>query len=89
MKRKLLSIILAAVMLFSPLCIGNVVSGATVMYSDVTEDMWAYGDIMYVTEKGLMNGTGGTTFSPTVSLTATMLSEKTILNMILQKTRSL
>ncbi len=73
MKRKLLSMILAAVMLFSPLYIGNVVSGATVMYSDISEDMWSYGDIMYVTEKGLMNGTGGTTFSPIVSLTRAMV----------------
>ena len=73
MKRKFLSLILAAVMLLSALSVGMPVSAAQVTYSDVTEDMWAYGDIMYVTENGLMNGTGGSTFSPTGSLTRAMV----------------
>ena len=71
-KTKLLSMFLVAVMLFSPLSIGMTVS-ATTTYSDVNEDMWSYSDIMYVTEHGLMNGTGGSTFSPTVSLTRSMV----------------
>lgn len=73
MKRKILSFILAAVMLFGTLCTGITVSAAAVTYSDVTEDMWSYSDIMYATEKGLMNGTGGSTFSPTASLTRGMV----------------
>jgi len=73
MKRKLLSIFLAAVMLLGTLSIGMTVSAASATYSDVNDGMWSYSDIMYVTENGLMNGTGGSTFSPAVSLTRAMV----------------
>ena len=57
----------------STLTVGMTVSAASVTYSDVNENMWSYGDIMYVTENGLMNGTGGSTFSPAMSLTRGMV----------------
>ena len=69
---KILSIILAVVMLTGTLAVGTFAADAPV-YSDVTEDMWSYGDVMYVSKNGLMNGTGGSTFSPTVDVTRAMV----------------
>jgi len=71
--RKLLCAFLAAVMLLGTLSVGMTTYAADITYSDVNEDMWAYKDIVYVTENGLMNGTGGSTFSPAVSLTRAMV----------------
>ena len=71
--KKFLCVLLAAMMLIGTLATGVTVSAANVTYSDVTEDMWSYKDIMYVSENGLMNGTGGSTFSPAVSLTRAMV----------------
>ena len=73
MKRKLLSLFLVAVMMFGMVIMSIPVSAAGVSYSDVKEDMWSYSDIVYVTENGLMNGTGGSTFSPAMSLTRGMV----------------
>ncbi len=70
--RKILCAVLAAVMMTGTLSIG-IFAGDVPVYSDVTEGMWSYGDIMYVSENGLMNGTGGTTFSPTVDVTRAMV----------------
>lgn len=39
---------------------------APVVYGDVNPDDWFYGAVMYVTEKGLMNGIGNGLFDPTV-----------------------
>jgi len=64
--------LLALVMLLSTLSIGMTVSADTA-YSDVNEKMWSYKDIMYVSENGLMNGTGGSTFSPAVDVTRAMV----------------
>ena len=68
--KSLLSLLLAAMMIFGTL--GMTVSADSV-YSDVNDGMWSYTDIMYVTEHGLMNGTGGTTFSPAVDVTRSMV----------------
>ncbi|MBQ6789689.1 MAG: S-layer homology domain-containing protein [Clostridia bacterium] len=70
--KKFLCIILAAVMLTGTVSVTAFASDAPV-YSDVAEDMWSYPDIMYVSENGLMNGTGGTTFSPLVNVTRAMV----------------
>ncbi len=71
---KIISLILAIVLLLTTLTVGFTINAESVkQFSDVTDDMWAYDDIVYVTEYGLMNGTGGTTFSPTVSLTRAMV----------------
>ena len=68
--KSLLSLLLAAMMIFGTL--GMTVSADSV-YSDVNDGMWSYTDIMYVTEHGLMNGTDGTTFSPAVDVTRSMV----------------
>jgi len=65
--------LLAAVMLVSTLAVGMTVNAAEITYSDVNEGMWSYGDIKYVSENGLMNGTGGSTFSPAVGVTRGMV----------------
>ncbi|MBR6807298.1 MAG: S-layer homology domain-containing protein, partial [Clostridia bacterium] len=71
--RKILSLLLAALMISATFATGMSISAAGVTYSDVTEDMWSYDDIVYVTENGLMNGTGGSSFSPAVPLTRAMV----------------
>ena len=73
MERTLLSLFLAAVMMLGTVLMSTPAYAAEVKYSDVNKDMWSYGDIMYVTENGLMNGTGGSTFSPVMSLTRGMV----------------
>ena len=50
MKRKLLSLFLAAVMMLGAVIMSIPASAAELTYSDVTEDMWSYVDIKYVTE---------------------------------------
>ena len=71
--KRILSMILAVMMLLCTLTAGMTVNADGTVYSDVTEDMWSYGDIVYVTEHGLMNGTGGSTFSPAVDVTRSMV----------------
>ena len=71
--KRILSVLLAVLMITATFAAGMTVSASSSTYSDVTEDMWAYDDIMYVTENGLMNGTGGSSFSPAVSLTRSMV----------------
>jgi len=43
------------------------------LYSDVKETSWYFNDVMYVSEKGLMNGTAGSTFEPNSAMTRAML----------------
>ncbi|MBR6808224.1 MAG: S-layer homology domain-containing protein [Clostridia bacterium] len=71
--KRILSMLLALMMLLGTFTAGMTVSAENTTYSDVTEDMWSYGDIVYVSEKGLMNGTGGSTFSPAVDVTRSMV----------------
>ena len=42
-------------------------------FTDVSKSDWFYDDVMYVYEKGLMNGTGGTAFSPYLTTTRGMI----------------
>ena len=42
-------------------------------FNDVSETDWYFEDVMYVLEKGLMIGTGDTTFSPTTVVNRAML----------------
>ena len=42
-------------------------------FTDVAVGGWAYEGIKFAYENGLMNGTGGTSFSPTTSLTRAMV----------------
>ena len=72
--KKIMSLLLAVLMLLGAAStIIMTVSAEGITYSDVNDGMWSYKDIMYVTENGLMNGTGGSTFSPAVSLTRAMV----------------
>ena len=71
--KKLLSMLLAVMMLVSVLTMGMTVGANNITFSDVNEDMWSYKDIMYVSENGLMNGTGGGKFEPMTSMSRAML----------------
>jgi len=42
-------------------------------FTDVSENAWYFGDVQYVCEKGLMNGTAVDKFSPNMTLTREML----------------
>ena len=70
--KRIFSALLAAVMLLGILTTGMIVS-AELPYTDVDEGGWSWEGIKYVTENGLMNGTGGTYFSPTAALTRSMV----------------
>lgn len=70
--KRILSAFLTAVMLLSVLTVGMTATAA-LPYTDVDEGSWSYEGIKYVTENGLMNGTGGTSFGPAVSLTRSMV----------------
>ena len=68
--KKLISVVLAVLML---LPLGSVAASADDLpFTDVAKD-WAYEPIKFVYEKGLMNGTGGTNFSPKAPLTRAMV----------------
>ena len=68
--KKLLSVILA-VLMFIP--VGTISASADDLpFTDVAKD-WAYEPIKFVYENGLMNGTGGTDFSPKAPLTRAMV----------------
>ncbi len=79
MSRKILSIILAAVMLLSTLSMGTISTAAAkdaeLPFTDVPADVgyWAYEPIKFVYENGLMNGTGGAFFSPQMPLSRAMV----------------
>lgn len=61
MKRKILSLMLAAALVLG-LAVPALAAGQT--FSDVPSSYWGYADIEAVAEAGLMNGTGGGAFSP-------------------------
>ena len=63
--RRLLSLFLAVLMVTSVLLTGSIVTAKeTSPYKDVKVSRWSYADIMYVTEKGLMNGTSADSSLP-------------------------
>ncbi len=65
--KKLISIILSAVMLLSAVITVNAAS-----FKDVKSSDWYYSSVNYVADKGIMNGTSSTKFSPKASLTRAM-----------------
>ncbi len=71
--KKQLSVILAFLMLMS-VCMTSITVSAEdeLPFTDVKKN-WAYEPIKYVWENGLMNGTGGTNFSPGEELTRAMV----------------
>lgn len=72
--KRILAMLLAAVMILSIAATGVSAAStdAALPYTDVKEG-WSYESIVYVYEHGLMNGTGGTSFSPKASLTRAMV----------------
>ncbi|WP_369297175.1 S-layer homology domain-containing protein [uncultured Neglectibacter sp.] len=78
--RKLISLLLAAVLLLGTLTLPA--SAAGLPFTDVPENIWYQDAVTYVYEHGLFNGTGdGSTFSPNAPMTRGMfvqvLSNKT------------
>ena len=65
--KKLISIILSAVMLLSAIITVNAAS-----FKDVKSSDWYYSSVNYVASKGIMQGTSSTKFSPKASLTRAM-----------------
>ncbi len=70
--KRILSAILAAVMLLGASIIG-VGAKETLPFTDVPEGEWYYAPVNYVYREGLMNGVGGTLFGPTGNLTRSMV----------------
>jgi len=72
MKKRVISLLLALFMMTSVILAG-LVSAEEPLYSDVKTGRWSYADIMYVTEKGLMNGTSADKFAPAETMTRAMV----------------
>ena len=70
--KRLLSMILSLVMLASVFVLGTTAAEVS-PYKDVNTSRWSYADIMYVTEKGLMNGTTADKFAPAETMTRAMV----------------
>ena len=70
---KILSFVLALVMTVSTLVAGASVSAEESLYKDVKTTRWSYEDIKYVTENGLMTGTGEGIFAPAETMTRAMV----------------
>ena len=51
--------------------------GGALPFSDIPEGFWCYDEVQYVYERGLMNGTGPSTFSPNGSTTRSMIVAST------------
>ena len=73
MTKRILSILLAMLMLAGAMMTATVTAAETSPYTDVKPKRWSYADIMYVTENGLMNGTGEGIFAPAETMTRAMV----------------
>ena len=69
--KKLLSLILAVVMLAPALAVLPI--SADTAFSDVTEDMWSFDSISYAVDAGYMQGVGGNKFDPEGTTTRAMV----------------
>ena len=71
---RIVSFILAVLMIAGMILAGGIVSAAEASpYKDVKASRWSYADIMYVTEKGLMNGKEAGKFAPAETMTRAMV----------------
>ena len=70
--KRILSIVLSLVMLASIFVLGTTAAEVS-PYKYVKTSRWSYNDIMYVTEKGLMNGTTADKFAPAETMTRAMV----------------
>ena len=68
MRKRMISVLLCAVLTAS------LTAPAFAAYRDVPANHWAAGDIQYVTERGLFNGTGPDTFGPSTKMSRAMLA---------------
>jgi len=73
MTKRILSILLAVLMLVGAMMTVTVTAAEESPYVDVKPKRWSFADIMYVTENGLMNGTGEGIFSPAETMTRAMV----------------
>ena len=76
MKKRILSILLALIMVAGLLPAAVLAADAeeeALPFTDVPEDAWYADAVAYVYEKGLMIGTGETTFSPEGTITRAMI----------------
>jgi len=72
--KRILSFFLALLMIMGVVIAGGIVTAKeTSPYVDVKPKRWSFKDIMYVTEKGLMNGTEPGKFAPTETMTRAMV----------------
>jgi len=71
-KKRILTLALALVMLCGVLPFGAF-AGGTSIFSDVKETDWFADDVKYVYQNGLMGGTGDGKFSPNLGMTRGML----------------
>lgn len=72
--KKLLALLLSAIMLLGVMMTGVVAADEELPFSDVKKEDWFYSNVMYVYSGGLMNGTGnGSVFSPNMSLSRAMV----------------
>lgn len=70
MKKKFVSLLLAAFLLLSALPLGA--AAAELPFTDVPKGAWYEEAVTFVYEKGLFSGTGDTTFSPDAPMTRAM-----------------
>ena len=72
--RRLLSLLLALLMVMSVILAGGIASAGEVSpYKDVKVKRWSYPYIKYVTDNGLMNGTSADRFEPESTMTRAMV----------------
>ncbi|MBQ8524531.1 MAG: S-layer homology domain-containing protein [Clostridia bacterium] len=72
--KRILSLVLALLTVMGMILGGGIASAEEVSpYKDVKVKRWSYADIMYVTENGLMNGTGEGIFAPAETMTRAMV----------------
>ncbi len=70
--KRITSLLLALIMALSAVSL-FVTAADNFQFTDVTSADWAYESIKYVTDEGLMNGTGGGVFTPKANLTRAMV----------------
>lgn len=68
MRKRMMSVLLCTVLAVS------LAAPAFAAYRDVPASHWAAGDIQYVTERGLFNGTSPDTFGPSTEMSRAMLA---------------
>ena len=70
--KRILSALLVLAMLLG-MCVYVIGADDELPFKDVTKSDWAYESVKYVTDNGLMNGTGGGSFTPKANLTRSMV----------------